>query len=122
MQEEIGNALLVVTMEVEPEWQEEFNRWYNEYDLPVLLKAPGFLGVRRFVAVEGEPQYLAVYQLKDEGVVQSEPYTSLRAEIAANSWTKQVRPHARSNRTVYRQIFPPQGVFADRAGPKPLTQ
>ena len=30
----IGNTVLVVTMEVDAEDEEEFNKWYNEQHLP----------------------------------------------------------------------------------------
>ncbi len=78
MQQEIGTGLLIVQMDVEPEWEEEFNRWYNEEHLPDLLKVPGFFGARRFVAEEGQPKYLAFYEVESSDVLLSEPYTQLR--------------------------------------------
>ena len=37
----IGNTVLVVTMEVDAEDEEEFNKWYNEQHLPERMAIPG---------------------------------------------------------------------------------
>ena len=42
--------------------EEEFNAWYNTAYIPGYLAVPGCLGARRFVAIEGEPRYLTVYE------------------------------------------------------------
>ena len=49
----IGNTILVVMMEVEPEGEEAFERWYNEEHLPERLEIPGYVSARRFKLEEG---------------------------------------------------------------------
>jgi hypothetical protein len=44
--------------------EEEFNDWYNTADIPGYLAVPGCFGARRFVAVEGQPEYLTVYEFE----------------------------------------------------------
>ena len=44
----IGNTILVVMMEVEPEGEEAFERWYNDEHLPERLEIPGYVSARRF--------------------------------------------------------------------------
>ena len=44
--------------------EEEFNAWYNTAYIPGYLAVPGCLGARRFVAVEGQPKYLTVYEFE----------------------------------------------------------
>ncbi|MBI2872516.1 MAG: hypothetical protein HYY00_04910 [Chloroflexi bacterium] len=115
MQQEIGRGLLVVTADVDPENEVEFNRWYNEEHVPERLTVPGFLGARRFVAVEGQPKYIAIYEMESPEVLRSEFYRKLRDN--PTEWTGRVLARARTNRVVYRQLFPAQGAFTDRSGP-----
>lgn len=58
--------LLVVRMNVVPEKEEEFNAWYNQVHLPDLMRAPGVVGARRYVAIRGRPKYMALYEFADE--------------------------------------------------------
>ena len=44
----IGGTILVVMMEVDPEHEDEFNRWYNEEHLLERLEIPGYISARRF--------------------------------------------------------------------------
>ena len=50
----IGGTALVVTMEVDPADEAEFNKWYNEQHLPERMEIPGYISARRFKLVEGE--------------------------------------------------------------------
>lgn len=74
MSEKEGAGLLLIMMEVEPEYEEEFNRWYWEEHVPERLTVPGFISARRFLAVEGEPKYLALYEVESAEVLQSDDY------------------------------------------------
>ena len=97
-------GLLLVMIDVDPEHEEEFNRWYNEEHLPERLSCPGFLSGRRFVAVEGGPKYLALYDLENPEVLQSEPYQKI---FGPSEWTKRIsKQFVRSVRNVYLEITP----------------
>jgi hypothetical protein len=82
-----GSALLLVMADITPALDEEFNRWYDEEHVPERLSIPGFLGGRRFKAVEGEPRYLALYDLKSVDVLASEPYRYFRG-AGETAWTR----------------------------------
>ena len=98
-------GLLLVMIEVDPAHEEEFNRWYNEEHLPERRACPGFLSARRFVALEGEPKYLALYELGSPEVLQSAAYQKI---YPPSEWTKRVSKHfLRSVRNVYAEITPP---------------
>ena len=98
------HGLLLVMIDVDPEHEEEFNRWYNEEHLPERLACPGFLSGRRFVAVEGEPKYLALYDLESPDVLQSEAYKMI---YGPSGWTQKISKHfVRSVRNVYLEITP----------------
>jgi hypothetical protein len=44
--------------------EEEFNAWYNTVCIPGYLTVPGCIRARRFVAIDGQPKYLTVYEFR----------------------------------------------------------
>ncbi|QIX28728.1 hypothetical protein ncot_10370 [Nocardioides sp. JQ2195] len=58
-----GAYVLTVRADVEPEAEVAFNEWYNTTHLPEVLECPGFVAAARYECIEGEPQFLSVYQL-----------------------------------------------------------
>ena len=60
------NLIHVATVDVQRGYEEAFDRWYNEVHLPELLECPGWLTARRFHCTDGEPRFLAIYELADE--------------------------------------------------------
>lgn len=107
MAKEKPRGLLLVMIDVDPAHEEEFNRWYTEEHLPERLACPGFLSARRFVAVEGEPKYLALYDLESPEVLQSEAYQKI---YGPSGWTQRISKHfVRSIRNVYVEIAPKDG-------------
>jgi hypothetical protein len=107
-------VLLVVMADVDPEHEEDFNRWYNEEHLPGLLKVPGVLSARQYkVAPEAEPdgtpkpgqpqKYLTIYEHESLEVQKTEAYQKLRS----TPWAERVRPHIKNHwRHFYVQTFP----------------
>ncbi|MEJ0020533.1 MAG: hypothetical protein WDN25_29085 [Acetobacteraceae bacterium] len=88
-----AGGLLVVSMNVDPAAEPEFNEWYNAEHLPQLAAVPGVLAARRFCSEEAdrERKYLAMYHLTGPEVVRGEAWKK-----AANTpWTDRVRPHFR---------------------------
>jgi hypothetical protein len=59
----------VVGVDVEAAVEEEFNRWYNQQHVPEVLECPGWLWGARYQATDGEPRYLAIYGMEDEGAM-----------------------------------------------------
>ena len=57
--------LNLVTVDVESSHAGEFSRWYNEVHVPEILACPGWLANRRYECVDGEPRFLAIYDLED---------------------------------------------------------
>lgn len=104
MTSEKRRGLLLVMIDVDPEHEEELNRWYEEEHLPERLVCPGFLSGRRFVALEGGPKYLALYDLESPEVLQSEAYRKI---YPPSEWTKRISKHfVRIVRNVYSEITP----------------
>ncbi len=85
-----AGALLVVSMNIEPANEPEFNEWYNTEHLDALAAVPGVLAARRFRATDtaSERRYLALYHLRDGDVARSEAWK----EAANTPWTERMRP------------------------------
>jgi hypothetical protein len=99
-----ANGLLAVWTDIAPEAEREFNEWYDSEHIPQLLGVPGFLSGRRYQAVEGEPKYLALYDLTDAEVLKSDAFRQVRE--MPTEWTKKMLPLFRNTAIgTYRQIF-----------------
>jgi hypothetical protein len=59
-------TILLTSVDVAPDAEEEFNRWYNERHLPEVMACPGFRSAARYECTLGEPRYIAIYELEDE--------------------------------------------------------
>ena len=96
-----ARGLLLVMMDVDQAIEEDFNRWYEEEHLTERMAIPGFLSARRFTALEGEPKYLALYDLESPEVLQSEPYRNI-AGPAKSVWTRRMESQFKNfKRNVY---------------------
>lgn len=98
-----SRALLVVMIDIDPDHEDEFNRWYAEEHLPDRDGLPGFISARRFVSYEGGPKYLALYELEDVDALQTEEY--LRLINPPSEWTQRVEAQMTSRlRAVYTEL------------------
>ncbi|MFA5308859.1 MAG: EthD family reductase [Dehalococcoidales bacterium] len=83
---------LVVT-ECDPAREAEFNKWYNEVHVPMLLKFKGIKKVTRYKMIEEKsqkPQYLAVYEYDTQKDLDSLPQSpEFKAAIAEMQGTWQ---------------------------------
>ncbi len=64
-------AWLVAT-ECPPERDAEFNEWYNNTHVPMVLKAPGVIGATRYKALTpttAQPTSLAIYEVENEAAL-----------------------------------------------------
>jgi hypothetical protein len=69
-----GMGLLMLWCDVDPEHEEEFNRWYDGEHIQRLLSVPGLLNAGRYVALKGGPKYLAMYELEDHLVLKTSAF------------------------------------------------
>ena len=84
-------AILLISMNVVPEHEAEFNAWYNEEHLDALAGVPGVLSARRYRGAGSTQRYAAIYHFAREGVTESAAW-----KTAANTpWTEKMRPHFR---------------------------
>jgi hypothetical protein len=103
-----GTGLLMVWIDIDSEFEAEFNRWYDEEHIPLLLQVPGFLSAGRYSAVKGSPKYLAIYELEDHNVLRTAAYLDTVKYRPSAARQKYGTSGAGRNflRNAYRQIFP----------------
>lgn len=119
----VGRTVLVVTMDVDPEDEAEFNKWYNEQHLPERMEIPGYVSARRFRLEEGDGalKYLCIWELEDGSPLHSKMYQEQQADPTALYLRVNKTIKART-RGLYRQIFPETGAFEDHSGFHPRHQ
>jgi antibiotic biosynthesis monooxygenase (ABM) superfamily enzyme len=99
-------AVLVVEISVEPEFEDEFNHWYDEEHIPERLHYPGFISAQRFHDPDRPHTYLAVYGLENRDAALSDWYMSREP----SEWTKRIMPHWTSmQRVVWAALPTPTG-------------
>ena len=114
----IGNTVLVVTMEVDAEDEEEFNKWYNEQHLPERMAIPGYVSARRFKLEDGNNalKYLCIWEMDDVSPLQSYLFKDQNAHPTELYLRVNETIKART-RGLYHQIYPEPGTsFDDRSG------
>jgi hypothetical protein len=60
---EPNGAILIVSAEVIPGKEEEFNKWYDEHHIPLYSsKMPRVKSISRFYSRRANPSFLAIYE------------------------------------------------------------
>lgn len=98
-------AALLVMMQAAPEFEEEFNAWYDTEHVPERLAVPGIRSAHRFVAETGWPRYLALYDLDDVAVLDTPEYRRVSGD-RNSPWTRRVLSRVTVERVVCRQSAP----------------
>jgi hypothetical protein len=89
----LGNAILAVWNEVDPDAEDDFNEWYLREHIPERTMVPGLLRGRRYRAAEGSPRYMAFYEAATLDVLTSGPY---RLQLDnPSAWTQRIMPRFR---------------------------
>lgn len=64
-----AGGLAVYAMNVAPEFEAEFNQWYDSEHIPALSAVPGVLSARRFLSKGGtDHKYVALYHLQSPDI------------------------------------------------------
>lgn len=95
---------------------DEFNDWYDTEHIPERLRVPGFLSAQRWLAANGKPLSIVLYDLEELRVLESAAY---RAIAGANfsPWSKRViGACVRFSRYEAEQILPGDRVSPTAAG------
>lgn len=71
-------GILFSQMEPPEELTGRFHHWYDTDHVPARVALDGFLGARRFQAVDGEPRYLAIYELESLAALDTDAYRAVK--------------------------------------------
>ena len=81
-----GTAMLINFMNVDPEGEDDFNRWYDKEHLAERVAIPGFLEARRYVAESAPQRYLGIYTTETFQVLKTPVYEERLAN--PTPWSK----------------------------------
>jgi len=84
---------MLLSFDVEAGAIEEHDRWHTHEHLPERLSIPGFLRGTRWVASQGGPRYMVLYEVDSLQTLASEAY--LTRLNNPTPWTRKVMPHYR---------------------------
>jgi hypothetical protein len=106
---------LLIWADIPADHEAAFNEWYNREHAPDrVLGIPGFIQARRFVAVEGAPKYVALYEVTGPEVFKNEAYLVMRRSPDPSS-----RKFIPNFRNVIRFIGP---AIADESAVKGVAE
>jgi hypothetical protein len=95
--------ILNVRLNIPTDKEKDFNEWYNIDHVPALVGVPGVSCARRYMAVEGDPKYLAVYEMNDARIPKTPEWDKARN----SEWTARIRPHLKDVKAIVsRRIYP----------------
>lgn len=78
MPDPVKPAMLFSQMEPPAPLTDRFHEWYETDHIPARMALPGFRGARRFRALAGEPEYLAIYEMDSLAALESDAYLELK--------------------------------------------
>lgn len=112
-----AHYVFTASMDVDPDKEALFNEVYDTEHVPMLLKVPGVVSVKRYVTMpltvviggekktivaEGEPRHSAVYEIESPEVLVSEAWAKA---VDAGRWPTEVRPYTHNRRHVLRKLL-----------------
>lgn len=84
---------MLLSFDVEADAIDEHDRWHTHEHLPERLSIPGFHRGTRWIATEGAPRYMVLYEVESLVTLASEDY--LARLNNPTPWTTKMMPHYR---------------------------
>jgi hypothetical protein len=89
-----GKGVIAIWQDLVPEFRDEYREWHNRQHVPERLGIPGFRRARRFIAVEGGPEFYTLYEAERVEDVSGKAY--LDRLNAPTEWTQKIMPAFRN--------------------------
>lgn len=70
----LGQGVVAIWNDVAPEGRAAFYEWHNREHMPERVGIAGFLRGRRYVAIEGAPEFFTLYEAANTGVLAGPHY------------------------------------------------
>jgi hypothetical protein len=90
-----GLGAITIWQEARPEARAEFFEWHNREHIPERVDIAGFLRARRWVAIDGAPEFFTLYETAGPQVHTSAGY--LERLNNPSPWTKRFAPNMVNN-------------------------
>ena len=81
----LGTGALMLWLDVAPELDRDTNGWYIDEHMPERVDIGGYLRARRYVACEGVPAYMTLFEAQTPAALASEGYLRLVERISEQS-------------------------------------
>ena len=92
----------------------EHDEWHTHEHLPERLSIPGFLRGTRWVALQGQPRYLVIYEVEQLATLTSSAY--LERLNNPSPWTSKMMPHYRGMTRGFCSVAGSFGLGMGHAG------
>ena len=102
---DMAPALQIGRMDIGPENEDEWNRWYSGVYVPNYEKVPGVIRGRRWRAVRGHPKYAVMYEFEHEGVSDSGAWAEQRDINPDNARMRDLMTHADGSPGIWKKTF-----------------
>lgn len=110
----LGQAAMLLSFDVAPEAIVEHDDWHTHEHLPERLSIPGFMRGSRWIATEGTPRYMVLYEVEQLAVLNSDAY--LQRLNNPTPWTSKMMPHYRGMRRGLCSVTASFGLGGGHAG------
>lgn len=101
-----SDTLVIVSIDVESDYENEFNRWQEEENIPSLLETRGYLSAVRCEAALGTPRYTSIFEVNPLAAADDLPVDQTSTFVPET-----LSSHVQLDIAVYKQIFPEEGVL-----------
>jgi hypothetical protein len=89
-----GMGAVAIWHDILPEAQQEYREWHSREHMPERVGIPGFRRGRRYVALEGGPEFFTLYEADSAEVLGGLDY--LNRLNAPTEWTRRMMPSFRN--------------------------
>jgi hypothetical protein len=89
-----GEGVIAIWQDLIPEARQDYYEWHDRQHMPERLSIPGFRRARRFVAVNGGPEFYTLYEAESHEDVKGKAY--LERLNAPTEWTRRIMPAFRN--------------------------
>lgn len=100
-----SKGYLLVMMQAPPDFEDEFNAWYDTEHIPDRAAIPGFDSAIRYVCISGAPRFLAMYDVQTPDVLNSPEYLRISFD-KSSPWTRRVTSRVKVDRCAGVQVYP----------------
>lgn len=104
----LGKGVAAIWHNVAEEFQADYNHWHCYEHVPERVGIPGFLRGRRYVAIDGEPEFFHFYETESLATLTSKAY--LDRLNNPTEWTRRVGPNIKDNNRTLSEVVTSLGV------------